>query len=63
MEDLRNCHRGGVELTMKKAVFIPEWEQTTGFGGKPNPSASEQSNQPEKPVTSTEEKKDEPDGK
>jgi hypothetical protein len=48
---------------MKKAVFIPEWEQTTGFGGKPNPSASEQSNQPEKPVTSTEEKKDEPDGK
>ena len=63
MEDLRNRHRGGIELTMKKAVFIPDWEKTTGFGGKPNPSEPEQSNASEKPVTSTEEKKDESDGK
>jgi len=48
---------------MKKAVFIPDWEKTTGFGGKPNPSEPEQSNALEKPVTSTEEKKDESDGK
>jgi len=63
LEDLRHGHRRGVELIMKRAVFIPDWEQTTGFGGKPNPSEPEQSNQPEKTEGSKEEvKEDEPDG-